>query len=106
MEAGRCLRYQLIQTISKLDNTMNIHHDMYETLDVLLSDYDGLPLERSLSLATTNSNTTSSCVTYDMDDNIDVDFSNFDDLPYNSHTSSMDVEPLIVNFDDDLDIEI
>ncbi len=42
-----------------------------------------------------------------MDDNLDVDFGNFDDLPYTTtHTSSMDVEPLVVNFDDDLDIEI
>ena len=107
MEAARCLRYFLIRTISKLDNTMDINHDMYDTLDVLLSDYDGLTLERTLSLATATTTTTSSSVVYDMDDNLDVDFGNFDDLPYTTtHTSSMDVEPLVVNFDDDLDIEI
>jgi hypothetical protein len=62
MEAARCLRYFFIRSISKLDDTMDINHDMYDTLDHLLSEDDGLgvPMERTLSLATTNSATTSS----------------------------------------------
>jgi hypothetical protein len=36
MEVARCLRYLLIQTILKLDDTMEITHDMYDTLDDLL----------------------------------------------------------------------
>ena len=109
MEAARCLRYFLINKISKLDATMDINKDMYEALDTLLSDDDGLgvPIQRTLSLATTNSAITSSCIIYDEDDNIDIDFGNYDNLPYESNTTStMDVEPLVVNFDDDLIIEI
>jgi hypothetical protein len=114
-EAARCLRYFLIRKISKLDETMHINNifsidDMHDALETLLSDDDGLgiPMERTLSLATTNSATTSSCIIYDEDDNIDIDFSTYDNLPYESNTtSSMDVQPLIVNFDDDdLNIEI
>ena len=105
-EAARCLRYFLIRNISKLDGTMGLNSDIYDTLDDLLSDYDGLPLERTLSLATTTTTEHSSCIVYDVNDEIDVDFSNFDNLPYESHTSSMDIQPLIVNFDDDLIIEI
>ena len=97
--------------LSKLDETMDINKDVYETLDTLLSDDDGLgvPIQRTLSLATTNSATTSSCIIYDDDDNIDIDFGNYDydNLPCKSTTTStMDVEPLIVNFEDDLIIEI
>ena len=106
MEAGRCLRYLLIQTISMLDSTMGINPDMYETLDELLADYDGLPIERTLSLATATTTDHSSCIIYDENDEIDMNFGNFDDLPYESHTSSMDIQPLIVNFDDDLIIDI
>jgi hypothetical protein len=43
MEAARCLRYFLIRSISKLDNTMYINHDMYDVLDTLLSDNDESP---------------------------------------------------------------
>ena len=88
---------------------MDINHEMYDALDHLLSDDDGLgvPMERTLSLATTNSATTSSCIIYDEDDNIDFNFGNYDDLPYDSSsTSNMDIVPLVVNFDDDLNIEI
>ena len=88
---------------------MYINHDMYDVLDTLLSDNDGLgvPLERTLSLATTTSNTTSSSIIYDIDDNIDFNFGNYDDLPYENNTSSsMDIAPLIVNFEDDLVIDI
>jgi hypothetical protein len=85
---------------------MGINPDMYETLDELLADYDGLPIERTLSLATATTTDHSSCIIYDENDEIDMNFGNFDDLPYESHTSSMDIQPLIVNFDDDLIVDI
>jgi hypothetical protein len=111
-EAARCLRFLYLQQIALLDNTMDIDNDMYDVINHLLDDDEdtnqSVPLQRTLSLATTTTSA-SSCIICDDNDEIDVNFGNFDDLPYESHsitTSSMDVAPLIVNFDDDLDIEI
>ena len=111
-EAARCLRYLYLQQIALLDNTMDIDNDMYDVINQLLDDNEdtdqSVPLQRTLSLATTTTSA-SSCIIYDDIDDIDVDFGNFDDLPYQSHSitsSSMDIAPLIVNFDDDLVIDI
>ena len=40
MEAGRCLRYLLFQHIRKVDFTIGLDNEFFDSLDDLLLDYD------------------------------------------------------------------
>ena len=106
IEAARCLRHLLIKTVYLIDVSMERNTAWYDTLDTLLDDLDHEAQHQPLQLARLNSTSTttttfgteSPLIIQDDDDN--YDFGNYDmDAPVQG--SSMDIEPLIVDFDND-----
>ena len=80
----------------------------YDTLDTLLDDLDKEAANPPLQLARLNSTATttttlgsnSPLIIHDYDENDNFDFGDYDiDAPVQA--SSMDIEPLIVDFDND-----
>ena len=80
----------------------------YDTLDNLLDDLDNEAAKQPLQLARLNSTSTtattlgsnSPLIIHDYDDNDNFNFGEYDmDAPIQG--SSMDIEPLIVDFDND-----
>ena len=90
---------------------MDINTDWYEILDNLIDDLDQTANTQPLQLARLNSTSTttttlgsdSPLVIHDYDDN-DYNFGVYEDITTTS--SSLDIQPLVVNFDDDMIIEI
>ena len=106
MEAARCLRHLLIKTIYTIDHSMDLNTDWYDTLDNLLDDLDQTATQPQLQLARLNSiSTTTTTLGSDspliiQDDDDNYDFGNYDvDAPVQG--SSMDIEPLVVDFEND-----
>ena len=109
MEAARCLRHLLIKTIYTIDHSMDLNTDWYDKLDNLLDDLDNtatthpqLQLARlnSLSTTTTTLGSNSPLIIHDYDETDNFDFGDYDiDAPVQA--SSMDIEPLIVDFEND-----
>ena len=109
MEAARCLRHLLIKAVYLVDVSMERNTAWYDTLDSLLDDLDHeataqpqLQLARlnSTSTTTTTLGSNSPLIIHDYDENDNFEFGNYDiDAPVQA--SSMDIEPLIVDFDND-----
>ena len=109
MEAARCLRHLLIKSVYLVDVSMERNTDWYDTLDTLLDDLDHeaatqpqLQLARlnSISTTTTTLGSNSPLIIHDYDDNDNFEFGDYDiDPPVQA--SSMDIEPLIVDFEND-----
>ena len=108
MEAARCLRHLLIKAIYLVDVSMERNTTWYDTLDTLLDDLDHEAANQPLQLARLNSTSTatttlgsnSPLIIHDYDDNDNFNFGEYDmDAPIQG--SSMDIEPLIVDFDND-----
>ena len=107
MEAARCLRHLLIKTIYTIDHSMDLNTDWYDTLDNLLDDLDNtattqpqLQLARLNFTSTTTTTLGSESPLIIQDDDDNYDFGNYDmDAPVQG--SSMDIEPLIVDFEND-----
>ena len=105
-EAARCLRYIFLSEISKLDNSANLTNEMLDTINVLLDEDNDLlppPLQLATSVPSSSLSSESPLVIHDYDDN-DIEFGVYDDQTRSSF--DLDIEPLVVNFDDDLPIEI
>ena len=106
MEAARCLRHLLIKSVYLIDVSMERNTAWYDTLDNLLDDLDNnatqLQLARlnSASTTTTTLGSNSPLIIHDYDDIDNFNFGEYDmDAPIQG--SSMDIEPLIVDFDND-----
>ena len=108
MEADRCLRHLLIKAVYLVDVSMERNTAWYDTLDSLLDDLDHEAANQPLQLARLNSTSTttttlgsnSPLIIHDYKDNDNFDFGNYDmDAPIQG--SSMDIEPLIVDFEND-----
>ena len=108
MEAALCLRHLLVKFIYTIDHSMERNTAWYDTLDNLLDDLDNRASNQPLQLARLNSTSTtattlgshSPLVIHDYDDNDNYDFGAYDmDAPLQG--SSMDIEPLIVDFEND-----
>ena len=110
MEAARCLRHLLIKAVYLVDVSMERNTAWYDTLDTLLDDLDHEAANQPLQLARLNSTSTTTTTTtlgsnspliiHDYDDNDNFDFGAYDiDAPVQG--SSMGIEPLIVDFEND-----
>ena len=109
MKAAHCLRYLSIKAIYTVDQSMERNTDWYDTLDNLLDDLDDtattqqppLQLARLNSTSTTSTTlgSTSPLIIHDYDDD-NFDFGDYDMEP-TVQSSSIDIQPLIVDFDND-----